>query len=400
MSNAIGSKRSLHRSHSLVTRKNEASGLTSRVASTMSAGSRRGSSEELGWYGIFSQEDIDALAVAAIQRLRALFVLHGFKPLVTPDILKQLQENCGYIPPKKKWWKWKKPVKEDKDKNDKVMTVALCKSIEYASMACENESTFNLRRIPILAYECINFLKANGLKSNGIFRVNGSERRMAQLATVFDAGPKYGLGFAFEGYTVYDVADFLKRYIRGLPEPLLTTELYPFFLKCLEVPVEGGARIKAFRWLIMLLPPSHLILLEQMLELFSMVAGFSETNQMTSNNLARIFSPNILKPKSDKQALEEFQSCSFVVEFMIENVDQFSITSRDVRPFEILDTSYMAKKPRKETKVNTSAAASNASMGVTSTAGPPPSQSIDAPPLPSQAPQTDPSVAVDRKLSF
>ncbi|KAJ3238646.1 hypothetical protein HDU78_003390 [Chytriomyces hyalinus] len=398
MSNAIGSKRSLHRSHSLVARKNEASGLTSRVASTMSAGSRRGSNDDVGtmWYGIFSQEDIDALAVAAIQRLRALFVLHGFKPLVTPEVLKLLQENCGYIPPKKKWWKWKKPAKEDKDKNDKVMTVALCKSIEYASMACENESTFNLRRIPILAYECINFLKANGLKSNGIFRVNGSERRMAQLATVFDAGPKYGLGFSFEGYTVYDVADFLKRYIRGLPEPLLTTELYPFFLKCLEVPVENGARIKAFRWLLMLLPPSHLILLEQMLELFSMVAGFAETNQMTSNNLARIFSPNILKPKNDKQALEEFQSCSFVVEFMIENCDQFSITSRDVRPFEILDTSYMAKKPRKETKNHTSVVASNASMGIV----PPSSQSHDIPPIPSLAPQADPAPTVDRKLSF
>ncbi|KAI8618099.1 Rho GTPase activation protein [Chytriomyces sp. MP71] len=225
------------------------------------------------------------------------------------------------------------------------MNVALCKSIEYSSHACaNNDTTFNLRRIPILVHECVYFLKVNGLKSNGIFRVNGSERRMAQLALVFDQGPKYGLGFTFEGYTVYDVADFLKRYVRSLPEPLLTTELYPFFLKCLEVPVENGSRIKAFRWLLMLLPPPHLVLLEQLLELFSLVVGNADTNQMTSNNLARIFSPNILKPRSEKQALEEFQSCSFVVEFMIENWEQFSFTAKDMRPFEILDMSYLPKR--------------------------------------------------------
>jgi hypothetical protein len=114
-----------------------------------------------------------------------------------------------------------------------VMKTALCKSIEYASVQCESETSFNVRRIPILVHECVKHLKSCGLKSNGIFRVNGSEKRMAQLAILFDEGPKFGYGFQFEGYSVYDVADVLKKYIRGLPEPLLTTDLYPHFIKCL-----------------------------------------------------------------------------------------------------------------------------------------------------------------------
>ncbi|KAJ3017319.1 UNVERIFIED_CONTAM: hypothetical protein HDU68_011752 [Siphonaria sp. JEL0065] len=284
------------------------------------------------------------------------------KPLIPTDILKSVQEASFYIPRKKKWWaKWKKEAKDTKGEVGEssfmdVMQAALCKSIEYASMPCEQDNTFNLRRIPILAFECINFLKANGLKSNGIFRVNGSERRMAQLATVFDAGPKYGVGFNFEGYTVYDVADFLKRYVRGLPEPLLTTDLYAFFLKSLDIPVDNGLRLKVFRWLLMLLPPPHLVLLEQLLELFSMVVANADVNQMTSNNLARIFSPNILKPKSEKQALEEFQSCSFVVEFMIENHDQFAITARDIKPLEIMDVGYVTRKTRSVATIDKPAA--------------------------------------------
>ncbi|KAJ3112217.1 hypothetical protein HDU96_004789 [Phlyctochytrium bullatum] len=182
------------------------------------------------------------------------------------------------------------------------MRTPLCRSIDYASIPCEPDDTFNLRRVPILVYECTRYLKANGLGVSGIFRVNGSEKRINQLAGVFDSGPRYGHGFDFEGYTTYDVADLLKKYIRTLPEPLLTFELYPYFLKSLD------------------------------------------TNQMTAKNLARILSPNILRPRNEKQALEEFQSCAFVLEFMIENHDQFRISSRDVKPFDILDVSYLPKR--------------------------------------------------------
>ncbi|KAJ3410438.1 hypothetical protein HDV05_003800 [Chytridiales sp. JEL 0842] len=300
-------------------------------------------------YGDLSAEELDLLASSALQRLNNLLKARKIKPIGT-DILKSLQLVSGTAVEKKKWWTppWtKKDGKEADNKADGgqlVIKTALCKSIEYASVQCEAETSFNVRRIPIIVHECVKYLKANGLKSNGLFRVNGSEKRIAQMAVSFDEGPKYGFGFEFQGYTVYDVADLLKKYIRGLPEPLLTTDLYSHFIKCLEIPVEDGLRLKAFRWLLMMLPPPHLVLLEYLLELFALVAMNSAANQMTASNLARIFSPNLLKPKSEKQALEEFQSCSYVVEFMIDNFDQFCITSRDMRPFEMLDASYLPPK--------------------------------------------------------
>ncbi|KAJ3107211.1 hypothetical protein HDU97_004631 [Phlyctochytrium planicorne] len=291
-------------------------------------------------------DEISLLYSSALKRLNALLKLHKIKPVPT-DILKNMQQVAGGMG-KKKWWVlFKKDVKDPKESSEQlVLKTALCKSIDYASIPCEPDDSFNLRRVPILVYECCKYIRTNGLKTNGIFRVNGSEKRIQQLGEVFDAGPRYGHGFNFEGYTIYDVADLLKKFVRTLPDPLLTSELYPYFLKCLDIPVENGARCKAFRWLCMLLPPPHLILFEYLLELFVLVANHAGDNQMTATNLARIFSPNLLRPKLEKQALEEFQSCAIVLEFFIENHSEFRISARDIKPFEILDVAYLpARKP-------------------------------------------------------
>ncbi|KAI9350075.1 Rho GTPase activation protein [Zopfochytrium polystomum] len=298
-------------------------------------------------YGDLNVEEFQLLSATALKRLNALFKQYSIKPLPA-DTMKQVLQTCGMSSAKKKWWvpPWKKDKDKEKDREGKDTTVLkahLCKSIDYASVPCESDQS--ARRLPVIGYECINYIRAHGLKSNGLFRVNGSERRMNQLAAVFDVGPTFGLGLTFAGYTIYDVADLLKKFVRGLPEPLLTTELYPHFLKCLDLPVEGAVRVKAFRWLLMLLPPPHLVLFEFLLELFSQVDQFSSENQMTASNLARIFSPNVLRPRgSEKQALEEFQTASFVVEFMIENWEQFALTGPEMRPFELMDVDYMPKK--------------------------------------------------------
>lgn len=73
-------------------------------------------------------------------------------------------------------------------------------------------SPLSPRRIPILVYECVRFIKQrDGMNASGVFRVNGSEKRMKDLLNVFDTGPRYGLGFSFDGYSVFDVAAYLKK---------------------------------------------------------------------------------------------------------------------------------------------------------------------------------------------
>ena len=66
-----------------------------------------------------------------------------------------------------------------------------------------------------------------GLHSTGLFRVSGSKKRVRQMREEWDAGNDIRLG---PNLNPHDVAALLKMFLRDLPEPLLTRELYSPFI--------------------------------------------------------------------------------------------------------------------------------------------------------------------------
>ncbi|KAJ3092218.1 hypothetical protein HK102_009703 [Quaeritorhiza haematococci] len=301
-------------------------------------------------YGDLSAEELQSVQLKALKHLNA--ILKGEKQKTIDSSVLRSINQAAYGLQKRKWWGFlKKSALSGQGKDEvgvknvegTVLHTLLCRSIAYASMPYNpTDHVFNKNRIPILVYECARLIKSKGLTSNGLFRVNGSERRIAALIAIFDQAPKYGLDCKFENCTVYDVADFLKKYLRGLPEPLLSTDLYPYFLKCMDLTVANGVRLRALRLLIMLLPPPHLVLLECLLDLFHCVVQHSGANQMNSHNLARIFSPNLLRPKTaTKQPLDEYERCAHVVEFLIDNWDQFVFTRIDLAPMKLIELTFI-----------------------------------------------------------
>lgn len=67
----------------------------------------------------------------------------------------------------------------------------------------------------------------SGLHATGLFRVPGSKKRICQMRDEFD----YGRDVHFsEDLNPTDVAGLLKAFLRDLPEPLLTKELYAPFI--------------------------------------------------------------------------------------------------------------------------------------------------------------------------
>lgn len=286
------------------------------------------------------------LQTAALTRFNILARKYRIKPLPS-EFLKTLSLSIYGTTDKKKWWaKFKKDAKDGSGAEivpRSIVKAPIVISVEYASVpyATSLSDVDAVRRVPIVVHECTKLLRTRGLKEKGIFRVNGSEKRIAQVFALFDQPPHFGLNANCEQFTVFDVADFLKRYLRQLPEPLLTSEMYDSFLRCLDVPLEGGIRIRALRLLLIMLPPPHLIILESLLALFSEVVKNCEENSMTSNSIARIFSPNFLKPtKGKEQALEEYDLCTQVVETLIDYWDHFIITSDQIRPYQLLDVTY------------------------------------------------------------
>lgn len=124
------------------------------------------------------------------------------------------------------------------DENLKYFGVPLADAINQASArisilgldpAADDENVLHYGKIPIVVAKCGVFLKNNGLKVEGIFRVGGSLKRIKELQIIFNTPPEFGKKLHWDGYTVHDAASVLRRYLNALPEPLIPLELYEDF---------------------------------------------------------------------------------------------------------------------------------------------------------------------------
>lgn len=171
--------------------------------------------------------------------------------------------------------------------------------------------------------------------------MSGSEKRIKELKTVFDSPDKYGKGLVWDGYTVHDAANVLRRYLNDLPEPVVPLDLYEKFRE----PLQGATRqaagdsegplfvenfdingaIAKYQQLITELPPLNRQLLLYLLDLLAVFAAKSDENRMNSQNLAAIFQPGMLSHPGHAMAPEEYRLNQCVIIFLIENQDHFLI---------------------------------------------------------------------------
>ncbi|KAI9033328.1 Rho GTPase activation protein, partial [Hyaloraphidium curvatum] len=189
----------------------------------------------------------------------------------------------------KRWWS----TLVRKKAADTVTGAPIQKSVAYASVTLGNSVSPDFR-VPIIVYECCRFIREAGLRTEGIFRISGSERRIATKYPEFDTPPTYGLHTSWDGYTVHDVATILKKYLRDVPEPLFTNELFPYFLQTLDVSPDDAVRANYVQCLVCLLSPAHLVVVEFLFELLVDIARNADRTQMTTSNLARVLAPTVL----------------------------------------------------------------------------------------------------------
>uniref|UniRef100_G1P0H6 Rho GTPase-activating protein 36 n=1 Tax=Myotis lucifugus TaxID=59463 RepID=G1P0H6_MYOLU len=202
------------------------------------------------------------------------------------------------------------------------------------------------RQVPRLVDSCCQHLEKHGLQTVGIFRVGSSKKRVRQLREEFDRGVDVSLE---EEHSVHDVAALLKEFLRDMPDPLLTRELYTAFINTLLL--EPEEQLGALQLLIYLLPPCNCDTLHRLLQFLSIVARHASDNvskdgqevtgnKMTSLNLATIFGPNLLhkQKSSDKEfsvqssaRAEESTAIIAVVQKMIENYEALFMVPPDLQ---------------------------------------------------------------------
>lgn len=161
------------------------------------------------------------------------------------------------------------------------------------------------------------------------------------MKQAFDSPDRYGKGLVWDGYTVHDAANVLRRYLNDLPEPVVPLDLYEKFRDPLRGhtrqavgDTEGtqlvenfneAAAIAKYQELIKVLPPLNRQLLLYILDLLAVFAAKADENRMTSQNLAAIFQPGMLSHPNHAMAPEEYRLNQCVIIFLIENQDHFLI---------------------------------------------------------------------------
>ncbi|KAJ6144127.1 hypothetical protein N7470_008022 [Penicillium chermesinum] len=225
-----------------------------------------------------------------------------------------------------------------------IFGVPLNESIKYANVAIsltnEQGENFIYGYVPIVVAKCGVFLKEKATDVEGIFRLNGSAKRIKDLQELFDSPERYGKGLDWDGYTVHDAANVLRRYLNQLPEPIVPLKFHERFREPLrayqqqvkeekELPdadkFDHPKAVETYQRLIVELPPLNKQLLLYILDLLAVFASKSEQNRMTSANLSAIFQPGMLSHPQHDMSPEEYKLSQDVLIFLIENQDHFLV---------------------------------------------------------------------------
>lgn len=174
--------------------------------------------------------------------------------------------------------------------------------------------TVNGGQVPDDILRIMEWIEANGLGIDGIFRLSADSTRLEWLKSAVNAGK---LDFAHVHPT--EIACLLKMYFRALPKPIIDPTVYPLLVDFdpEKAPEEA---IKGLRQSIFpqMSTPS-LALLHRLMHLLSQVAANEQTNRMSAKNLAICWAPNLIYDDHTKDQFRLLKASLSTVELMIKH---------------------------------------------------------------------------------
>lgn len=197
-------------------------------------------------------------------------------------------------------------------------------------------------RIPVVVDDVINALRQKDMSVEGIFRLNGNIKKLRELTEEINKNPNKSPDFSLQ--TAIQLAALMKKWLRELPNPLLTFNLYDLWISSQRQNDPAQCK-RILQLTYCMLPRSHRNLVEVLLYFFSWVASFAEIDDETGSkmdvhNLATVISPNILvskKAAQSEQSAPQTGDTYFlaieVVNQLIELHEELSIIPEDILMF-------------------------------------------------------------------
>ncbi|CAN6674486.1 hypothetical protein TRVA0_054S00848 [Trichomonascus vanleenenianus] len=192
-------------------------------------------------------------------------------------------------------------------------------------------------RIPAFIDDCISAMRQKDMSVEGVFRKNGNIRRLKEFSEKIDKQPDKG-GILSEENPV-QLAALLKKFLRELPEPLMTSKLQKLWISAQNIQ-DFETRKRLLHLTCCLLPRTHRDVMEVLFFFLNWTASFSHIDEesgskMDAHNLATVITPNILYLKQkDGSTNGESGDAYFLsiesVNTLIEEQSQFAEVPEDV----------------------------------------------------------------------
>ncbi|PHH69315.1 hypothetical protein CDD80_6833 [Ophiocordyceps camponoti-rufipedis] len=260
--------------------------------------------------------------------VRHLAVL-TIQPMVENEFT--LEELLSFIESRKQATFWKnlgKAFKNDKSKNVKkkgVFGVPLDVIIERDGAESTDGVGPGTLRIPAIIDDIISSMRKMDLSVEGIFRKNGNIKKQQELVDRINAEGCDVVNFTEQ--PVVQLAALLKRYLRDLPDPLMTHKLYRLWISAAKI-ADPDRRKQCLHMTCCLLPKSHRDCLEILFTFLKWAGSFHQLDdevgsKMDIRNLATVIAPNILTNPNKALALDS--EAIFVidtVEMLIKNIEE------------------------------------------------------------------------------
>ncbi|XP_031666077.1 rho GTPase-activating protein 12 isoform X2 [Oncorhynchus kisutch] len=158
---------------------------------------------------------------------------------------------------------------------------------------CHRENT----AVPSFVTMCIDHVENNALNVDGLYRVSGNLAVIQKLRFAVNHDEKVNLE---EGKweDIHVITGALKMFFRELPEPLFTYGLFHDFVNSIKIP-DNKQRVQSIKERVKQLPKPNQDTMQVLFKHLRRVIDHSEENRMTTQSVAIVFGPTLLRPETE-----------------------------------------------------------------------------------------------------
>ncbi|KAI1622667.1 paxillin [Exophiala viscosa] len=211
-----------------------------------------------------------------------------------------LEDLLGLIETRKQtfWGKVSRALRNDgKAKKKGIFGVPLETLVEREGAESTNGVGPGALSVPAIVDDCVSAMKQMDMSVEGVFRKNGNIKRLKEASEAIDSNATPDLNRE----NPVQVAALLKKFLREMPEPLLTFKLHKLWITSQKIADEECRR-RILHLTCCLMPKSHRDTMEVLFSFLKWTASFSQVDEesgskMDIHNLATVVAPNILYAK-------------------------------------------------------------------------------------------------------